>query len=58
MKEEFYLLGNTAVQAIESQTTFQNTVRRLTFNRLHGVIFQKTELFINTALGALNIIYK
>jgi hypothetical protein len=33
------------------------TKRRLTFHRLHGVVFQKAELFITTAVRTYNKIF-
>jgi hypothetical protein len=42
--QEFYLLGYNAMRSVESPK------RLLTFNRLHGVISQKIELFIPTSV--------
>jgi hypothetical protein len=56
--EEFYLLGYGAMSSIESQPTFLEVVppkRWMTFNGLHGVISQKIELFITTAVRTSNL---
>jgi hypothetical protein len=45
--------GNTRSSDEDRGDIFLNK-HRLTFNGLHGVIFQKTELFTTTALGTSN----
>jgi hypothetical protein len=66
---EFYILGYNALLSVESQRMFGRDISppssgrcrrnilpkpRLTFNKLQGVICQKIELFITTAVRTLN----
>jgi hypothetical protein len=52
--EEFYLLGYNAAQSVERQTTIRRSIsspkRRSALNGLHGIISQKTEIFITTVV--------
>jgi hypothetical protein len=50
MKEEFYLLGYKAVQAIENQPTFRNIGTSVHFQQTARRYVPEAELFINTVL--------